>query len=147
MRKALLIYLSLIPFISFAQVSGNITIEWLEKKEISIGNILINAPQFSGKNYYYDVSKNAITYTLKISESASFDEKNIQITNLVYESIPTSYLGDLDPKEIPETPNAFLKTTTSRNLEQTFLVLSPIVKDNFGFKRIKLVDKQCLIML
>jgi hypothetical protein len=137
MRKALLVYLSLIPFISFAQINGNISIEWSEKKEIPIGDILISAPQFSGESYYYDVSKKAITYTLKISESASFDEKNIQITNIVYEPISTSYLGDLDPKNIPETPNAYLKTTTSRDLEYTFLVLSPIVKDNFGFKRIK----------
>ena len=84
MRKTLLVYLSLIPFISFAQINGNITIEWSEKKEIQIGDILINAPQFTGKNYYYDVSKKAITYSLKIAESGSFDKNDIQITNVVY---------------------------------------------------------------
>ncbi len=70
----------------------------------------------AGENYYYDVSKKAITYTLKISESGSFDKNDIQITNVVYEPISTSSLGDLDPKNIPETPNAYLKTTTAREL-------------------------------
>ena len=137
MRKTLLVYLSLIPFISFAQITGNITIEWSEKKEIPIGNILINTPQFNGQNYYFDISKKAITYSLKISESGSFNKNDIQITNVVYEPISTAYLGDLDPKNIPETLDAYLKTTTARELEYTFLVLSPIVKDNFGFKRVK----------
>ena len=137
MRKTFLVYLSLIPFISFAQINGNITIEWLEKKEIPFGNIVLNVPQFIGENYYYDVSKKAITYSLKIAELGSSIKNDIQITNIIYEPISTSYLGDLDPKSIPETPDAYLKTTTARELKFTFLVLSPIVKDNFGFKRIK----------
>jgi hypothetical protein len=137
MRKTLLVYLSLIPFISFAQTKGTINIEWLDKKEISIGDILINAPQFSGENYYYDVSKKTISYTLKISESVSYEKNNVEITNIIYEPISTSNLGDLDLENTPTTPNAYLRTTTARDLESTFLVLSPIVKDNFGFKRIK----------
>ena len=137
MRKTLLVYLSLIPFISFAQINGNITLDWIEKKEIPIGDFIINAPQFTGENYYYDTSKKAIIFTLKISESTSFDKNDIQITNIVYEPITAVYLGDLDPENIPTTPNARLQTTTARNLEYTFLVLSPIVKDNFGYKRIK----------
>ncbi|MFE3849373.1 type IX secretion system sortase PorU [Flavobacterium sp. LB3P45] len=137
MRKTFLVYLSLIPFISFAQINGNITIEWLEKKEIPFGDIVLNVPQFIGENYYYDVSKKAITYSLKIAELGSSIKNDIQITNIIYEPISTSYLGDLDPKSIPETPDAYLKTTTARELKFTFLVLSPIVKDNFGFKRIK----------
>jgi hypothetical protein len=137
MRKTLLVYLSLIPFISFAQINGNITLDWIEKKEIPIGDFIINAPQFTGANYYYDTSKKAIIFTLKISESTSFDKNDIQITNIVYEPITAVYLGDLDPENIPTTPNARLQTTTARNLEYTFLVLSPIVKDNFGYKRIK----------
>jgi hypothetical protein len=137
MRKTLLVYLSLIPFISFAQINGNINLEWIEKKEIPFGDITISAPQFTGENYYYDTSKKEITYTLKISESTSFDKKNIQITNVVYEPITAASLGDLNPENIPSTPDARIQTTTARNLEYTFLVLSPIVKDNFGYKRIK----------
>ena len=125
------------PLISFAQISGNISINWIEKKEIPYGEIIINVPQFTGESYFYDVSKKAVTYTLKISESAFYNENDIQITNVVYETISAASLGDLDLKKITETPDATLKTTTARELEYTFLTLSPIVKDNLGYKRIK----------
>ncbi|MFV7235066.1 type IX secretion system sortase PorU [Flavobacterium sp. ZB4R12] len=137
MKKILLVYLSLIPFVSFAQIKGDMLLEWLEKKEISFGDFKINVPQFSGNSYYYDVSKKALFYTLSISESASFNENDLQISNIVYESILTSQLGELALENIPKTPNASLKITNSRDIRQAFLSLSPIVKDDFGYKRIK----------
>lgn len=137
MRKILLVYLSLIPFVSFAQIKGDMFLEWVEKKEISFGDFKINVPQFSGNSYYYDVSKKALSYTLRLSESASFNENDLQISNIVYESILTSQLGELALENIPKTPNASLKITNSRDIRQAFLSLSPIVKDDFGYKRIK----------
>ena len=104
MKKIILVYLSLISFVSFAQIKGDVTIEWLEKKEMSFGDFKVTVPQFRGSSYYFDFSKKAIIYTLKISESASFDENDLQITNIVYEPIPTSQLGELAlecfPKQI-----------------------------------------------
>ena len=137
MKKTLLVYLTLIPFVSFAQIKGDIAIEWLEKKEMSFGNFTINIPQFVGNCYDYDTSKKALFYTLNLSESNSFAGNPVQITNVVYETLTTSQLGDLDPENIPKTPSASLKINQSRDLKQVFLVLSPIVKDELGFKRIK----------
>ncbi|MBA4317712.1 MAG: peptidase C25 [Flavobacterium sp.] len=137
MKKALLVYLTLIPLVSFAQIKGDITIEWLEKKEMSFGDFTINVPQFTGNSYEYDASKKALFYTLNLSESNSIRGNSVQITNVVYETMTTSQIGDLDPGNIPKTPSATLKTTQSRDLKQTFLVLSPIVKDELGFKRVK----------
>ncbi|SHG25510.1 Peptidase family C25 [Flavobacterium fluvii] len=137
MKKKFLVYLVLIPFVSFAQIKGDITIEWLEKQEMSFGDVKINIPQFTGNCYNYNASKKALFYTLNLSESNSFNENPIQITNVIYESISPSQLGDLDPTNIPKTPSPSLKSTQSRDLKQTFLTLSPIVKDELGFKRIK----------
>jgi len=137
MRKILLVYLTLIPFVSFAQIKGDIAIEWLEKKEMSFGDYKINVPQFVGNSYNYEPSKKAVSYILNLTESTSFDGNAVQITNVVYESLTTSQLGDLDPANIPKTHSASLKINESRGIKQIFLVLSPIVKDEFGFKRIK----------
>ncbi|MFV5693447.1 type IX secretion system sortase PorU [Flavobacterium sp. LT1R49] len=137
MRKTLLVYLCLISFFSFAQIKGDVTIEWLEKKEMPFGDFKINIPQFSGNSYHYDVSKKALFYTSNLSESASFNENDLQITNIVYESVLTSELGELALENIPRNPNASLRITNSRDLRQAFLSLSPIVKDDFGYKRIK----------
>ena len=137
MKKKLILYLSLLPFVSFAQVKGDIAIVWLEKNEMSFGDLKIKSPQFVGSSYHYDTSKRAISFILNLTESSSFNGNSVQITNVVYESLTTAQLGDLDPANIQKTPSASLITNESRGVKQLFLVLSPIVKDDFGFKRIK----------
>lgn len=137
MRKTLLVYLILIPFVSFAQIKGNITIEWLEKKEMFVGNSKIIIPKFIGNSYHYDPSKKSLFFILSLSESNYSNENNIQLSNIVYESLSASQLGDLDPENITKNPSAALKINKSRDLTQGFLVLSPIIKDEFGYKRIK----------
>ena len=137
MKKTLLIYLTLISFVSSGQIKGDVTIEWLEKKEMAFGDFKINIPQFVGNCYDYNASKKALFYTLNISESSSFNETPVEISNVVYESVTTAQLGDLNIQNIPKTPSAALKVTQSRDLKQVFLTLSPIVKDELGFKRVK----------
>ena len=137
MKKILLVYLTLIPFVCFAQTKGEVTIEWLEKNELFFGYIKINAPQFAGEYYNYDPSKKAIYYVLNLAGSSSSSGNSAQISNVVYESITTTQLGDLDLANIPKTPLPFLKTNESRGVIQTFLIVSPIVKDDLGYKRIK----------
>ncbi len=137
MKKLLLVYLSLIPFVSFAQIKGDISIEWLEKKEMSFGDFKVNIPQFYGNAYDYDPNKKMLFYTLKLSESNAFNENSIQVTNIVYETITIDQLGDLALENIPKKPNESLKTYLSRDVKQLFLTLSPILKDDFGYKRIK----------
>jgi hypothetical protein len=137
MKKLLLVYLFLIPFGSFAQAKGDVAIEWLEKREMFIGDFKINIPQFSGSNFSYNPSTKRIDYILNITESAASNGSTVQINNLIYETITASQLGDLDPINIPKTPSASLKFNESRDLTETFLTLSPIIKDDFGYKRIK----------
>ena len=137
MKKSFIIYFTLIPLISFAQAKGDIAIEWLEKKEMYFGDFKINVPLFTGKSYSFDSSGKSIYYILNLTESGFFDGNSIQITNVIYESVLASQLGDLALENIPKTPSATLKTNISRDIKQLFLVLSPIIKDDIGYKRIK----------
>lgn len=137
MRKKILAFLVLIPFISFAQLKGDITIEWLEKTEMSFGDFKINVPQFTGNCYNFNFGQKNLYYTLILSESNTLEGKSVQITNVVYEPLTSSQLGDLNLSSIPNSPSAGLKTTQSRDLKQNFLNVSPIIKDELGFKRIK----------
>ena len=136
MRKLLLVYLSLLPFISFAQIKGDSTIEWLEKKEMAYGNFKIIIPQFKGESFHYDAFQKSLFYTLKIKEPVSFDDGKVKLTNVVYKTITTAQLGDLAPENIPNTANATLKVNISRDTKEAFITLSPIIKDDFGFKQI-----------
>ena len=137
MKKILLVYIALIPFVCLAQNKGDITIEWLEKNEMPMGNSQIKIPQFTGSSYYFDPANKSVSYIISLTESAFFDENSIQFTNLVYESVSTAQLGDLVLENIPKTVKATLKTTESRGINQSFILLSPFVKDALGFKRIK----------
>lgn len=134
MRKKLLVYLILIPFTSFAQIKGDVTIEWLEKSEMFYGNNKINVPQFVGNSFSYDDSKKVIYFIQNLNET---NGNSIQLSNVVYESLNKSQLGDLDPENIPKTPSATIKINQSRDIKQAFIVLSPIIKDDLGYKRIK----------
>ncbi|MFV8355236.1 type IX secretion system sortase PorU [Flavobacterium sp. XS1P32] len=137
MRKILLAYLSLIPFASLAQIKGNAVIEWTDKKEMSFGDSKVVIPYFSGNSFHYDTDQKALFYILKINETINFTEGTVTITNSTYETITTAQLGDLAPENIPKTPNAILKINISRDINEAFVYLSPIIKDEFGFKRIK----------
>jgi hypothetical protein len=137
MKRILIACFSLIPFISFTQIKGDITINWSDKTEMFYGDSKINIPQFTGNNYNYENYKKALFYSLNLNTTTSLSGKTAELTNIVYESILTSAIGDLDPENIPTTPSPTLRTTKSRGLNQSFLSLSPIVKDESGYKRIK----------
>ena len=80
MRKILLAYLCLIPFVSFAQIKGDAVIEWTDKKEMSYGDFKVIIPQFTGNNFHYDASQKTLLYTLKIrwqSRKNMFGKKTI----------------------------------------------------------------------
>ncbi|KQB38332.1 type IX secretion system sortase PorU [Flavobacterium aquidurense] len=137
MKQALILYLFLLPFISFSQINREFTIDWQNKKEMSFGDLKIKIPYFSGGSFRYDTTKKSITLLLNLNESGYSNSNSIQITNIVYESISLTELGDLAIENIPETPNEALKITNSRDKRQTFLFLSPIIKEGNSFKRIK----------
>ncbi|RTZ03659.1 type IX secretion system sortase PorU [Flavobacterium sp. GSP6] len=137
MRKIILAYLVLFPFISFAQIKGDATIDWLEKKEMSYGDFKVTIPFFLGNSFHYNATAKTLLFTLKINEPVSFDEGKIQVTNIIYESITAAELGDLDIVNLPKTVSSSLQIRNSRELKNAFIELTPIIKDNFGFKRIK----------
>ncbi|RTY90495.1 type IX secretion system sortase PorU [Flavobacterium sp. RSP46] len=137
MRKIILAYLVLFPFISFAQIKGDATIDWLEKKEMSYGDFKVTIPFFLGNSFHYNATAKTLLFTLKINEPVSFDEGKIQVTNIIYESITAAELGDLDIANLPKTVSSSLQIRNSRELKNAFIELTPIIKDNFGFKRIK----------
>jgi hypothetical protein len=134
MKKILFVCSILIPLFSFGQIKGDIAIEWHEKNETSFGNSQLNIPYFKGNNFDYEVATNSLFYILNLA--GVYEGGNVQLTNVVYEAISATQLGNLDPKNIQKTPSAILKTNVSRDVKQSFLVFSPIIKDEFGYKKI-----------
>lgn len=137
MKQVLILYFFLVPIFAFAQKNGSFTIDWQGKKEMSFGDFKTIIPYFSGSSFRYDTTKKSITLLLNLSETSFTANSSVQISNINYETISITDIGDLNPENIPEKPNETLKITSSRDKKQLFLLLSPIVKDGNSFKRIR----------
>jgi len=136
MRKIFLICVFLIPFFGLSQLNSNVSIDWIDKSEMHFGSYSLKIPQFSGDSYNYDTVGKTLFYTLNLIGSDPFDEKTCQISNIVYESISESQLGDLDRKNIPKSILPAIRSTISRGIRQSFLSIHPIIKNDFGYQKV-----------
>ena len=136
MKKLLLIALFILSIRSIAQNSGDVIMEWNTKTALQYGSKTINIPQFRGQAYIYDASAKAVFYSDKITPTTTFDDYTVQLSNIVYEPISSNELRDLTLDNLPNNPNAFVRTNRSRNTTETFLTVSPIIKDESGIRRI-----------
>ena len=137
MKNTLLTFLLFIPFAFFAQLKGEAVIEWTEKQEMFYGEKKVIIPHFNGTSFYFDTAQKTIIYTLKIEESIDFSEGIVSITNTTYEAVTLPQLGDLDYENLPKKLDVSLKINVSRDTNEAFIILSPIIKDEFGIKRLK----------
>src|SRR5690606_11125714 len=64
-------------------------------------------------------------------------QNDLEVSNIVYETISREELGSLDVEKIPGNSKTSVKKSISRNKNYLFLQLSPIIKDGNSFKRIK----------
>ncbi|KFF06926.1 type IX secretion system sortase PorU [Flavobacterium reichenbachii] len=137
MKQALILYLFLIPIISFSQINGSLTLDWQAKKEVSFGDRKIIIPYFSGSHFRFDAGKKSITLLLNLGTSNYSNNNSVQLSSIFYETISAAELGDLTLSNIPDKPNETLQTTSARDKTHTFISLSPIIKEGNTFKRIK----------
>jgi hypothetical protein len=137
MKNIFFFFVVLFPFLAFSQVKGDVSIEWSKKSEMTFGNSIKQIPHFEGSSYYYDSNNESLFYNLNLNNPVSFDENSLNITNLIYETISITEIGDLKISNIPNTINASVYSSISRDLRQTFLKITPIIKDGNEYKRVK----------
>lgn len=137
MKKILPLLLLLVSYCSFAQLKGDVVIEWTDKQDFVIGEESISIPQFTPRNFEFNSWKKEILFKLQLPQTAAIDENSLQITNIVYEAISAAQLGGLSTTVIPTQPNAKIINQQAREKLSALLSLSPIIKDGAGFKKIK----------
>ena len=120
----------------FSQQKGDAKLDWIEKSEISFNSYSCTVPHFKSENFNFNNSNKSILFALNLPQNAPIDESSLQITNIVFETISQSQLGDLNLKAIPNSINATIKQTIARDKVFAFLSLSPIIKDANGYKKV-----------
>ena len=136
MKNIFLFFIFLFTSISFGQQKGDIIIAWSPKSAVIIGETKMIVPQFKPANFQFDSYNKQLLFTSKIATSGEVDEKSLIISNVVYETIAPSELGELDPKSIPTAVQASAKNKKAREISSTILSISPIIKDGSDYKKI-----------
>lgn len=123
-------------FIAISQEQGNKSLNWTDKKAFSYGNYSYSIPQFNIENYQFDAYSKTIQYVLTLKLNNRVSENALQITNLVFESIPESQLGDISIKNIPSTFKYTFKSILARDQYFANVTISPIIKEGNSFKKL-----------
>lgn len=135
--KKLLSYFLFFYFSSFvAQQKERITINWKLTAPFNIGEYSLKTPQFDFQYFDFDISQKRISYKRILKVSSNIDPNSLEISNIAYEPISEIELGDLDSSKIPSTISASLQVSKARDEVKTVLVISPLIKDSFGFKKL-----------
>ena len=136
MKNLLFRFILLFPILTFSQTKGDITIDWIINNSTN-QNTKSQTPLFKGDAYFYDSYHQSLYYNLNLKNTSDLDEKSIQISNVIYETMTTSDLGNLNISAIPSNIKLTLYSIKSRNIIQNFLRISPIIREVSGYKRIK----------
>ncbi len=136
--KKIAIFLNLIVcFVCFAQQRGKIVVDWNDKTTYSTGDFTVKIPQFNSDSFNYDDSKKQLYFTAKIPSSGLIDENSLQISNIVYESIDVSQLGELSKSAIPSFINAKIENYIARDKIFARLSFFPIIKVDNNYQKVK----------
>lgn len=127
----------MLTIVGYAQQKGEITIVWTDKSAIQFETYQQIVPKFNPVNFQFDSYKKQLFFNVKLPQSSEINENSLQITNLVYESISETELGDLSLSAIPNRINASVRNAKAREDFFALISLSPIIKDENGFKKIK----------
>jgi hypothetical protein len=136
MKKTLLYILVLFVSNSFAQQTETITLNWTTQTDYSLGDIVVNIPQFQSANFDFNVAKKAITFRKVFDLSSLLQKDAIQIKNVTFENIVEADLYDLDKTNIPANINVKFETINSRGVFSGLLLFNPIIKENGIFKKV-----------
>ena len=121
----------------FGQEQGNVSIDWIQKKTFSFGDYGFEIPQFSSESFNFNSYKKSISYNLKVTLSSNLNENALQITNVVFEPLLESQLGDLAVAEIPSSLKYTFKSSIARDKYYGLITVSPIIKEGNSFKKLK----------
>ena len=137
MKKLLYSFALLFSMVISAQQPGNVVVEWKDNASVNFGDFRLTMPQFNPDNFNVDVHSRTVFFSIKTPVTTAVDANALQITNISYEPIQQSQVGDLKVSALPQEINAKVKTVRARGKMFAHITFSPIIKDGNSIKRVK----------
>jgi hypothetical protein len=135
MRNCCFIFFLFLSFLSFSQ-QKQFNINWNGTRLLENDLEKIEVPAFDAKHFGYSDNKGLIFFEQWDNNGAVVDENSISLTNVVYETITTSELKDLNLDLIPSTPTYSFFNTNARSKRANYFEISPIIKERGVYKKI-----------
>ncbi|MFZ4671780.1 MAG: type IX secretion system sortase PorU, partial [Flavobacterium sp.] len=137
MKKIITIYFFVFNILFvFSQDQASVTLNWTEKKELAYGKTSYNIPQFDILNLQFDSYARTLKYCSRVKLNGLANENGLQLSNIIYEPILESQLGDLAVKEIPTSLKYSFKNIIARDIYFGQITISPIIKEGNSFKKL-----------
>lgn len=137
MKNILILFLSITSYLSFAQQKETVSIDWIDNSGLFSESSNIKIPVFNTSNFQYDFSKGEIFFVKKIAVTGFVDENSLKISDVIYENITQSQLGELNISSIPASIIATITNMSNPASQKAVISVSTIIKENNSFKRIK----------
>lgn len=135
MKEKILVFLLCFGLITFAQ-QKKYNIEWKGIQPLSTGSYTFNVPSFNKENFSYHGDQ-GLLFIAQWAINRDIDESSVKLSNIKFEVINKSDLGDLKPEDIDKELFFSLKNSKARNKRSAYFQLSPILREvNGTFKRV-----------
>lgn len=135
MKKALLFFLLSLASLVQAQLKGSHTIEWTPVSPHGAPGHTQDIPQFQPRHMW--VEDGALTFMTSFPVSAPVDESSLSLSDVVYEAVDASALGELDRRAIPSVMRATAVNSNARGSLSVTLSVTPIIKEGNTYRRIR----------
>lgn len=136
-KNILFLLLVLLCFVGFAQEQGAVSVAWKPKSTYTVGDNSYLLPQFNSENFQFNAIENSVVFFKTIPTTTLYDEKKaLEISNVVYEFISESELGDISKKNLPSTIQYWTQTYRARDKFYLQFFISPIISENGAYKKV-----------
>ncbi|HQA74466.1 type IX secretion system sortase PorU [Flavobacterium sp.] len=127
--------LVLCGFLGFAQEKGSVVLNWKNKEIYSNERSNYVIPQFNQEFFRFSFYDKTMTCVVTITNGIN-QRSDVEIINPVFETIPESYLGDLNKEKFPNSLKSDFNFITARDKQFGQLNVSPIIKENNSYKKL-----------
>lgn len=134
-RKLSFIFILIFQF-GFSQQSAQVTLDWATSPDAGFGAYKARIPVIKNEGFSFDLAARAITFHFRVPVSFPVAPDAVRITDLQYQTLSPSELGDLDRTKIPARFDPIIKNVRARDEQFVHISIPPVIQENGQFRKV-----------
>jgi len=141
MKKYFLITAIFFCLFSYAQERKTVSIDWVTDGVYKHNQAFeFRIPNFKSEFFNFSDQNKTILFSQKFKSDNEIDENSLAVSNIVFESISSESLGELDKKLIKSSISPIIYNSKARDDNYVVFSFQPIIKQNGIYKRVKSLE-------